>query len=311
MPAMSRVVNGSRGFTLAELLVALVLLASILAVTATVTTAQWRTNAALDARRDAHAQLVAGAQALRSALRTAAGDAVAGDSTDLLVVDDTLLEVRRSIGTSIVCAVLDPVTIELPPLSIEAPALTAWTAAPNAGDYLVVDSASAAGSGAGDGWAMRAIATATTHVAGCVGSPFARASESALPRIRVRAAGALPGTIAIGASVRFTRRTRYLHYRASDGLWYLGQREWDGTTWTGTQPIAGPLRGRGLRGGLALVARDTSGAAVPTQSLGTRHVASVDVALRVDVPKLGNRVHVSIVDSVTFRVALRNGVSVP
>ena len=47
----------------------------------------------------------------------------------------------------------------------------------------------------------------------------------------------------IGAPVRFTRPVRYSLYRAADGDWYLGEREWNPTTvrFNTIQPVSGPF----------------------------------------------------------------------
>lgn len=299
-----------RGFTLAELLVSLALLAAVLAIAAASITTQWRADAALDARRSAHTQLVAGANAVASALRAAAGDALAADSGDVTVVSDTLLELRAPIGASIVCAIVDANTIDLPPASLDPPTLTWWTSMPASGDVLLVDSTSSAPSGTPDGWATRTIASVTQPTRACGGTPYDRASESALPKLRIRTVEPLPIGIAAGTLVRLARRTRWVHYRASDARWYLGQREWNSGAWTTTQPVAGPLRAPGSRGGLAMRAWDTTGRAVTGAALTSARVATVTLVLRADVPSLVARGRGAI-DSVAVRSAPRNGTGRP
>jgi prepilin-type N-terminal cleavage/methylation domain-containing protein len=293
-----------RGFTLVELLVALTLLGVVVAATVDVLVRQWRIQAALDARRAARAQLTAAADALRPTLRMAAGDADGPDPADLLAASDTLLEIRATIGAAVVCAVVDPLTVDLAPPSVVAPSLTWWRSAPQPGDVALLHDDSALG---GSAWVARDLAAVGASTASCAGSPLVRAAEASLMRPRLRLAAPLPSSIVAGAPVHLVRRVRWVHYRAADGHWYLGEREWDGAAWTGTQPVAGPLRPPGPRGGLTVVARDSAGDPVPDASLATRRVVRVDLVLRADVPPLTGARSATTIDSVALVVAPRNG----
>jgi len=53
-----------------------------------------------------------------------------------------------------------------------------------------------------------------------------------------------------GTPLRVTRHERWLFYRASDGRWYLGFRDWNAASarFNTSQPIAGPFV-RALRSG--------------------------------------------------------------
>jgi hypothetical protein len=59
----------------------------------------------------------------------------------------------------------------------------------------------------------------------------------------VRLVIAQADTIVAGAPLRVTRETRYAVYRAGDGTWQLGFREWGGAPpgFAAPQPVAGPL----------------------------------------------------------------------
>ncbi|AHG91520.1 hypothetical protein J421_3983 [Gemmatirosa kalamazoonensis] len=274
------------------------LLGVLTATVADVVARQWRLQGALDARRAARAQLAAAADALRPALRMAAGTRDAADSSDLVVVSDTLLELRAATGASVVCGVVDPSTIDLVPLATAPPALSWWRAAPQPGDVALVhvDDAS------GGAWIARDVESVGGTTVGCAASPLAATAQ---PRPRLRLTMPLPGAVAPGAPVRLARRVRWLHYR-SGGLWYLGEREWDGAAWTGTQPVAGPLRPPGSRGGLTIVARDSAGNALVGSVVSSR-VVRVDVVVRADVPSLTGVRGATSVDSVAFVVAPRGG----
>jgi hypothetical protein len=199
----------------------------------------------------------------------------------------------------VVCAVADARTVDLAPLSTARPALTWWTSAPQAGDValLLADST----------WRPLDVDSVATRTTSCAGSPLVRAAERATPRLRLRLAAALPDGVAPGTPVRFVRRVRWVHYRAADARWYLGEREWTGGAWTVTQPVAGPLRPPGPRAGVAIVALDSAGSPVPNTLLASRRVAWLDVVLRADVPAASGRPGVVAVDSIAFRAAPRNG----
>ena len=58
-----------------------------------------------------------------------------------------------------------------------------------------------------------------------------------------RVTGPVPDTIQAGTPVRVSRQARYGTYRASDGTWQLGYREWSDPThrFAAPQPVVGPL----------------------------------------------------------------------
>jgi prepilin-type N-terminal cleavage/methylation domain-containing protein len=109
------------------------------------------------------------------------------------------------------------------------------------------------------------------------------------------------GAILNGSPVRGYDKVVYRTYQAADGNWYLGQRfpAQGGTI----QPIVGPLTGSN---GVTFTYYDTAGAAtiVPTQ------VALIDIVLRArtvsPIRSGGTGVQDFKVDSVVTRVALRN-----
>jgi len=110
-----------------------------------------------------------------------------------------------------------------------------------------------------------------------------------------------PGAIPSGAPVRGFDKVVYRSYQAADGNWYLGQRN---PALTGTiQPVIGPLIGAN---GVSFAYYDTAGAvtAVPTQ------VAQIEIVLRArtaaPIRSGGTGAQTYKVDSLVTRVALRN-----
>lgn len=253
------------GFSLVELLVAVTLLGVVLGAIVSLAVAQQRAHVALEARRLARAQLRDAALLLARDLRP-----VAGDADDLRAADDTLLDLVATTGGSVACAVAGPETIELPPSEPPETALTWWVAAPRPGDVaLVLDPGAAPGEG-DDRWLALEVTAAASSVTACAGGPFAGGVRGGY-RLALAGAVPLPPTVRPGAPVTLARRRRWSHYRGSDGLWYLGLREWDGAEWGETQPAAGPIRRAGgaasgisvarLDGGLRLVLRADPGVA--------------------------------------------------
>ena len=109
------------------------------------------------------------------------------------------------------------------------------------------------------------------------------------------------GAILNGAPVRGFDKVTYRSYQAADGNWYLGQRN---PAQGGTmQPVLGPLTGAN---GVTFSYYDTAGAvtAVPTQ------VAQIEIVLRArtasPIRSGGTGVQTYKVDSLVTRVALRN-----
>jgi len=74
---------------------------------------------------------------------------------------------------------------------------------------------------------------------------------------------------------------RYSLYRASDGGWYLGQRDWNPVAlrFNTIQPVAGPFLSPALRG-LRLTYLDSLGSTLATPITDTRTIVSIHAALR-------------------------------
>ncbi len=108
------------------------------------------------------------------------------------------------------------------------------------------------------------------------------------------------GAISNGAPVRGFDKVAYRSYQAADGNWYLGQRN---PAQTGTiQPVVGPLIGAN---GVTFTYYDSVG----TVTADSSKVAQIQIVLRARTaaPIRGpNGVQAYKVDSIVTRVALRN-----
>lgn len=216
------------GATLVELLVTLPLAALVLALVASALLSGWRV-----ARQHDHAarhlrELRHALGALSAELRPLAPDAV-------LHWSDTLLALRASIGTAIVCDHPAPGTL----LVIAPPGSSTgvpWRTPPAAGDAL-------------QGWTLAADAhtprplQATVEAvdggASCPPSPAVPHGRRGLVwRLSLQHPTAL--SLAPGLPLEVARLVRYRLY-ASQGRWYLGRQAYTRGVWEGIQPMAGPL----------------------------------------------------------------------
>ena len=213
-----------RGLTLAELLVALVLAAIVLGSATTSVLRQQLAHARIIAVSASDAQLraftlVSSGQLAH--LDAAAGDLVAGEAAD------TALQFRAAVAIALSCAADIGAATFVPDVE-GAVALGGSASLPRAGDSLwwLGDSS----------WKSGKIADVAAVTATCT-DPVAATGAS----LRVVLVSA--DTIPSGAPLRVTRQTRFGVYRAGDGTWQLGFREWSETTqrFAAPQPIAGPL----------------------------------------------------------------------
>ena len=299
--------SAPRGFTLVELLVALVLLAVVGGTLGTLLVSQYRlfnrTRGATQMQRDLRTGLGLLPMDLRGASRAGG---------DLTVLTDTAIALRATIGSSIVCTRPAANVISLPPLNGARADLTQWHTQPQPGDIaLLYDEFDRPGP-EDDRWLPYVIQTISASTGDCIGTPFTDAAldpPSSKPRFRVTLDADPVATILPGMPVRFLRPTRYsLYLPGTDpDAWYLGYRELVQGTWTPIEPIAGPFEPpRGGTSGVRFTYFDTLGA-VMTAPAADR-VGRIDLSFRTRnlLRNAGSRDSLVLRDSVSVRVALRN-----
>lgn len=269
-------VRARRGVTAVELLVALTIAAVVLALFAALAVRQQRIfgDLADAAALDAHLRETASVVAVD--LRSLAP--ALGDVRD---ARDTALEIRATIATAVVCDAT-PTTLILSPEADSTPRFVAFATPVAAGDTAWLLSTS----DMSDDWRPLAIAAAGTAPPGqCAPlGPKLDARGAALTRTSLtvdRAALAAADPTPIGLPIRVTRPVRYSLYRASDGLWYLGERDWNAATlrFNTIQPLAGPLLPASLRG-LAFTYLDRSGVTMASPVSDPSTIAFVRVDAR-------------------------------
>jgi hypothetical protein len=227
---------------------------------------------------------------------------------DIREARDTSLELRAVIASAVVCdtagsnVVLAPssagVATYAGASSSIAPGDTAWV--------FLIDSIA-------DAWRPFRIATAGSFRGGACAAEGPRLGAAALSESRVTLAldSVAPASV-LGAAMRVTRPLRYSLYRASDGRWYLGQRDWNTAAlhFNSIQPVSGPFL-PATAGGLAFHYLDSAGHALPDPVTNTRLIAAVRVDLRSQTSTatraLASSAHQGQrVDSASLWILLRN-----
>jgi hypothetical protein len=264
-----------------------------------------RTHAAGRVQRDLRMGLSLLPMDLRAASRTG------GDFTALL---DTAVQVRSTVGTSMICALPAANQIDLPPEQLARNALTSWYARPQVGDTILLYNDVVSAGPEDDTWTTARITSfVAAPAAACAGPPFTDPvldPPASKPRWRVTLDIAVPAGVRVGAPVRFLRSVRYSLYRAAAGTdgWYLGYREYLGGAWSAPEPIAGPFTEyTSGAAGIAFAYFDSLGVRLPTPAAANR-VARVDLTMRArTLVRNGGRADSVVArDSVAVRVALRN-----
>lgn len=286
----------SRGWTLHEMLISLAVTAGIFVLAS---------NAALGHLRffRGTGEIVRLRSQLGHASGIAAGVLRAVDAPpDILLAQDSAAEVYAAYGVAFACKD-DTGRATFPAPSSDPPGtLAAFGDTPQPGDVariLFVDDS-------GAGWIAARVAAAPMSGGPCARFPAA-ASTWTVSLVE-------PFVVPAGAALRFARRTRVSSYRASDGRWYLGVREWNGTLerFNTVQPVAGPLRPYGLDAastGFLLAWTDSAGAPAGADPNG---IAAVTVVARgesvrpVRVAGLWSRAAPWYADSSVSAVPFRN-----
>jgi hypothetical protein len=246
------------GTTLVELLVTLPLAALVLALVASALLTGWRA-----ARQHDHAarhlrELRHALGALSAELRPLGPDGV-------LHWSDTLLALRASIGTALVCDHPAPGTVVVvasPGASSGVP----WRTPPAAGDAL-------------QGWTLAADAHTPRPLhatvesvdggASCPPSPAVpRGRRSPVWRIALQRPTPLP--LAPGLPLQVARPVRYRLY-ASQGQWFLGRQAYTRGAWEGIQPMAGPLESPGA-GAMRVQGWDATGTPLAPGAAAPQHL---------------------------------------
>ena len=261
-----------RGFSVHELLISLTVMSVVFAVATHFATQQTRFFRGVAEVHAVRSQLDHVTEIVRNVLAN-----VSPATGELLVAQDSALEVRVTTGTSFVCSsVPGRLDIRAPSASSEGD-VSAFARSPSPGDRisaLLSDSL-------GVTWLHLQVASPPGAQELCAYNPEMGKTWSI--------ATVEPMTLPPGAAVRFVRPLRLSLYRSSDNRWYLGARDWNGDAlrFNAIQPVAGPLLRYqdGPGSGLRFLYHDNQGRQlVPPVDPAT--VASVSVVARAATDSL-------------------------
>jgi len=321
-----RAAHRRAGFTLVELLVALVLFGVIAGAIINLVARQQRFYRGATEMIDTRTQLRQAASVLPTDIR-----GLSSVSGDITLMTDTAVQFVGIFGSAVVCG--RPAgggnVIYITPPDLARHTLTSWYRLPKgtaqAGfDVAFLFDEKVDTSAVDDDWSSNALVQGPAASAGaCAGSPlFDPALDAGKNGYSMLLASGIPSTVKDGAAVRFGRIVRYSIYKAADNKWYLGFKNCAGSITCGvtTEPVSGPYRdwttsGGGNTNGLGFTYYDSTGAQISpsTNASDMARIARIDVKLRGAGTEVKNRAsyqaqsgNTVFTDSLTLRIAIRN-----
>ncbi len=244
-----------RGFTLVELLVAVVVLTIVLGGIYELLLNTQRVSRAQAEQMDMQSNMRAGILIVPSELREIGFDSVlspagvppranagsiVGMSSDILAMEPSRIRLQAVRGSGVVCAVgANTVTVSL------TKNLSGSRMA-RVGDGVTVFVDRDVTTGFDDRWMSRTITAVATAGVTCPAGPWAGAGvQVTVPSFAVAGDPAAAGDITVGSPVRLYEVIEYsLYVDAADGLNYLGAESISGGG--GRQPVLGPLAAGGF-----------------------------------------------------------------
>jgi prepilin-type N-terminal cleavage/methylation domain-containing protein len=304
------ILRARRGFTLAELLVTMTLLAIVGTALTRVLLKQQQFYTDASRTADAKRELRLGATVLPFELRS-----VSTSGGDIMAMSESEITMRAYTGSSVICErAAGGDRFWIPPSNLAKHTLTTFVNPPAVGDTIFVFNENVLRGAEDDKWEPRLITSIDNAASGCTGAPYTDPvldPVATKPRMRIHVDIPLPDEVLKGAVVRFTQPVRYRIYPEASGNWYLGMQKYSGGAWQGAEPFAGPYRpfaaGDASQSGLQFRYFDSLGTRVTNMAL-TTNVSRVDVFLRTNagIAKVTERKGNALQDSVVMRVGIRN-----
>jgi hypothetical protein len=279
------------GASLMELVVVIVLLATIGSVTMGVVIHQERFYRAQADAIDSRATVRDAASLLQSELRP-----LTPLDGDLYAIGAGAVEFRATLAQSAICTIAPSRRqITIPPEHLVSGAPLTWLGTkPEVGDTLLV---LATDSTLGDRWNRHVLTAALSSAGTCpMATGLTTTAAEASAALTLSLSPQLDSSIAPGALVRIVRRARYEVYRASDSRWYLGYLDClssRATPCNVVQPVSGPFAPSGVH----LSYLDRNG----TPTTDPWRVARIDV-----LAVAARRTSPATLDSLAATIALRN-----
>jgi prepilin-type N-terminal cleavage/methylation domain-containing protein len=301
------------GFTLVELVIALVLASLVASATVTLMLRQQRFYNSTSELIQTRQQIRQTAAMLPSDLR-----GIASGGGDIYAMTDSSLEFRSVFGSSIVCVNTGGRLSTVPRVLASGSAMTNWARLPAVGDSVAVYNDGNSMGVADDVWTRHEITVVSPPITGNVANGCPVASNlvqlsdltASNPSYQLTLSPVAAATIRPGAAMRFFRRVRHSLYKGPDGRSYLGFYDCLKTRTPACnpmQPIAGPFRPYATNGtsGLEFAYYDSTGAVTTNRTL----VARISLVVRGEADALLNLTGAgasAFRDSLRIEVGLRN-----
>lgn len=226
------------GFTLAEMLVVMVLLTIVGGSLMGVLSKQQRFYRGVSDLGDLRSQLRQAEAVMSSDIR-----GMSSIKNDILTMSDSSIDFRYTIGSSIVCT-KNPSTVIMPPTTLSnGNTLTSWIQQPAVGDSVwIFDEGNNTTSSADDTWQGFKITNFLATPGACPPPTYTALADAINNSYTMTVDHTMSNTILIGAAMRFVRRAHYSLYQStSTSPWYLGYTCSACGTGATIQPIAGPF----------------------------------------------------------------------
>ena len=264
---------GRRGFSLVELLIAIVLLAVVCGAVMSIMVQQQRFYSDSAAIMQTRSSTRDAAAVLQSDMH-----AMSPKSGDIYSMGTSFIEFRTQPGSSVVCTIdATRQILTVPPVNVTTEAgLTAWLAAPLLSDTVMILDPGSITTSADDTWRPYVLTAAPTGVASCpnaTGLTSTVAEASAGYTLKVTPA--LTVSTLVGAPIRIIRKAHYEIYQEASGNWYLGYYDCvklRAPVCNTLQAVSGPYvpANVGGTGGIVFSFRDSTGAVTATPALVRR-----------------------------------------
>lgn len=269
---MRRSARPRRGFTLVELLMAIIIAGVVFALLTLTGLRQQRLL--VDLLDDA---ALAGQVREASSLLPIQLRGLGAAAGDVREASDTALEIDATIASGVVCDTASG-SLVLAAATAGADTYTSYATSIQAGDvawlYTPGDVAGA--------WMRHSVTSVSSAPAGRCNPRGPTLALDVAARVRTTIAlDSTIGVLTIGHPLRVTRRTRVSLYRSADGSWNLGARDWNPAAqrFNSIQPVAGPFLSADASG-LAFTYLDSARVAMPTPVVDSRAVAAIAFTLR-------------------------------
>ncbi len=309
---MHRAPSRRAGFTLIELVIAMVLMSLVGGAIVKLLLQQQRFYNSTTDLIQTRQQIRQAAAMLPSDLR-----GISSVGGDISSMSDSALEFRSAFGGSVVCVNAGGTLSTVPRVLASGATMTNWITTPVVGDSLAVYNNGASLAMTGQGWLfyrITAVTPVTTNAAnGCPNATgLTRAGDitAANPSLQLGLTPAAPNTIAVGAAIRFLRHVRYRIYRETDNQWYLGFYNClfgQVPVCKTTQPIAGPFQPYATNGtsGVQFAYYDVNGV-VTANPLQVARISLVVRGQSTGLVNLAGAGGTVFHDSLRIEVGLRN-----